>query len=138
MSAQPLTAVTWYDRRDGRRKYAVVASASLLQEASRHRFQSEKRMVWLVVGPCVPLEVFCRQILSIPTKAGCDCAAMASSDSYLLLLGEKIRQHIETRRQENKNVSPENIPGGWSPPTDYVLPYLEEMRSNWINKKTSS
>jgi hypothetical protein len=73
----------------------------------------------------------------MPTSAGWEPAAMASSDPYLLFLDEKIREHIEKKRQDNKNVSQENIVEGWSPPTDYVLPFLEEQRANWINKKTT-
>jgi hypothetical protein len=65
--------------------------------------------------------------------------ASSESDPYLLFLEEKIRQHIETKRQDNKNnnnKTMENSARGWSPSTDFVLPFLEELRAIWINNQT--
>ena len=72
-----------------------------------------------------------------PLVRGPACVSMASSDPYLLFLEEQIRQRIEKKKQDNKNETQENSAGGWSPSTDYVLPYLEELRAIWINNQTT-
>ena len=93
-------------------------------------------MVWLVVGPSLPPETF-RKGHPHAYQCGLGTRRHGVLRSISVLPGRKIRQHIEKKRQDNKNVSQENIVEGWSPPTDYVLPFLEEQRANWINKKTT-